>query len=68
MAAQHGFELMVRSDHNTMTYACTCGWVSEPEPTFTNAENALATHIAESTTVAEAVPAGRRQLKGRSSG
>jgi hypothetical protein len=44
---QHGFELMVRADDNTMKYACTCGWVSAAEPTFTQADQALASHLAE---------------------
>jgi len=46
-AQQHGFELMVRGDDNTLKYACTCGWVSEAEPTFAQADQALATHLAE---------------------
>jgi len=45
---QHGFELMVRADDNTLKYACRCGWVSEAEPTFTQADQALADHIAAS--------------------
>jgi hypothetical protein len=49
--AELGFELMVRGDDNTFRYACTCGWVSEAQPTFTGADQALAVHIGESIAV-----------------
>ena len=50
-AQEHRFELMVRDDNNTMKYACACGWVSDAEPTFTQADQALAAHIEAATRV-----------------